>query len=61
MEKTEPAWLDIKRKIQHNEQIEFVGETGAAGVIDGLLPNGEPYEWSKVNRQHKRRLKKPKG
>ena len=62
-EKIQPAWVRIKQQLQQDTQpqpLEFVGETGAAGVIDGLLPNGEPYEWSKTNRKLKRRLKKPK-
>lgn len=60
MKKKIPKWVEEKNKIRHDEEIEFIGESGAAGVIDGKLPNGEPYEWSKKNRKHKRRLKKPK-
>ena len=29
------------------EPLEFIGERGVAGVVDGLLPNGEPYTWAK--------------
>jgi hypothetical protein len=54
---TKPKWVDPKPK---DEELIFVGEMGVAGVIDGKLPNGEPYEWSKQNRKHKRRLRKPK-
>ena len=55
-----PKWLEHKEQIKHDEQIVFVGEMGVSGVINGKLPNGEPYEWSKKNRKFKRRLKKPK-
>ena len=60
MEKKIPKWVELKNQIRHDEIIEFIGEPGASGIIDGKLPNGEPYEWSKVNRKHKRKLKKPK-
>ena len=52
-----PKWVENKNKIKHDEEIVFVGEMGVSGVIDGKLPNGEVYEWSKKNR---RKLKKPK-
>ena len=54
-----PAWIKTRYKVQkaQEEQIEFVGQMGVDGVIDGKLPNGEPYEWSKKSR---RRLKRPK-
>lgn len=55
-----PKWLEHKEQIKHDEKIVFVGEMGVSGIIDGKLPNGEPYEWSKKNRKFKRRLKKPK-
>lgn len=29
------------------EPLIWVGERGADGVINGLLPNGEPYTWYK--------------
>ena len=32
---------------QPEEPLVFIGEPGADGVIDGLLPNGEPYLWYK--------------
>lgn len=57
MEKKLPKWVEEKNKIRHDEKIEFVGESGVDGVIDGKLPNGDDYEWKK---QHTRRLKKPK-
>jgi hypothetical protein len=60
MEKKTPKWIEIKNAIKHDEQIEFVGQLGADGVIDGKLPNGEDYEWSKKDRKQKRKLKKPK-
>lgn len=40
-----------------HEDIEFVGETGVDGILNGILPNGEPYEWSKQHRSHKRRIR----
>lgn len=58
MEKKVPKWVEEKNKIRHDEEIEFVGESGADGVIDGKLPNGDTYEWTKYA---SRRLKKPKG
>lgn len=58
MEKKIPKWVEDKNKIKHDEEIEFIGELGVDGVIDGKLPNGEVYEWKKY---HTRRLKKPKG
>jgi DUF917 family protein len=58
--KDKPKWVLDKEQIRHDEEIVFVGEMGVAGVIDGKLPNGEDYEWSKQNRKHKRRLKKPR-
>jgi len=57
MEKKVPKWVEEKNKIRHDEEIEFVGESGADGVVNGKLPNGEEYEWSK---KFRRRLKKPK-
>lgn len=55
-----PEWIKFKGKIKetYNEELIFVGEMGVDGVIDGKLPNGEEYHWTKKNR---RRLKKPKG
>ena len=29
------------------EPLVFIGEMGVAGVVDGLLPNGEEYGWYK--------------
>lgn len=54
-----PNWIKQKEKLNEpmNEEIVFVGKMGVSGVIDGKLPNGEVYEWSKKNR---RKLKKPK-
>ena len=59
MEKKVPKWVQQKQLINnHKEELVFIGEMGVAGVIDGKLPNGEEYHWTKKNR---RRLKKPKG
>lgn len=55
-----PKWVENKGKIKHDEKIEFIGEMGVSGIIDGKLPNGEIYEWSKKDRKQKRRLKKPR-
>lgn len=57
------SWLEEKEKIknQEREELVFVGEPGAAGVIDGMLPNGEEYEWSKQDRKHRRRWRKTNG
>ena len=52
-----PKWVVDKQNICHNEEIVFIGKMGVDAVIDGKLPNGDEYEWSKKNR---RRLKKPK-
>ena len=57
-EKKIPKWVEDKNNIKHDEEIIFVGEMGVDAVIDGKLPNGEEYHWTKKNR---RRLKKPKG
>ena len=41
--KAKPQWVKDREAIQkHKEEPPvFVGEMGADGVIDGLLPNGE--------------------
>jgi DUF917 family protein len=54
-----PKWVLNKESIRSDEQIVFVGEMGVSGVVDGKLPNGDVYEWSKQNRKNKRRLKRP--
>jgi hypothetical protein len=47
--KHKPQWVKDHERIKAMEEqpLIFVGERGAAGVIDGLLPNGEPYLWYK--------------
>jgi hypothetical protein len=47
--KRQPSWVKDKEALQKHIEppAEFVGERGVAGVIDGLLPNGEPYGWYK--------------
>ena len=43
-----PQW--VKDKAEANkpkETVEFVGEMGASGIVDGKLPNGEEYLWYK--------------
>jgi hypothetical protein len=44
-----PQWVKDKEALQkHKEEpAVFIGLPGADGVIDGLLPNGEPYGWYK--------------
>lgn len=58
--KKKPQWVLDKEQLNYDEEIIFIGERGVDGVIDGKLPNGEPYEWSKKDRKLKRKLKKPK-
>lgn len=57
-----PDWVNKKEELKTHieEELVFVGESGAAGVIDGKLPNGDIYEWSKKDRKTKRKLKRPK-
>ena len=47
--KQKPQWVKDKEALrqQVEEPLIFVGEPGADGVINGLLPNGEPYTWYK--------------
>jgi hypothetical protein len=47
--KRPPSWVEAREALRNHveEPLVFVGERGADGVIDGLLPNGEPYGWYK--------------
>ena len=47
--KKQPKWVADREALRNQveEPLVFIGEPGAAGVIDGLLPNGEPYLWYK--------------
>ena len=47
--KQQPSWVETREALRTHveEPPVFVGEMGVAGVIDGLLPNGEPYGWYK--------------
>ena len=47
--KQKPKWVEDREALrqQVEEPLVFVGEPGADGVVDGLLPNGEPYTWYK--------------
>lgn len=47
--KQKPKWVEDKEALsQHIEEpLVFIGLKGADGVINGLLPNGEPYGWYK--------------
>lgn len=44
-----PSWVLEKQRIheQPAEELEFVGQLGVAGVIDGKLPNGDEYDYIK--------------
>ncbi len=47
--KPKPQWVKDHERIKamEEEPLIWVGERGADGVVDGLLPNGEPYNWTK--------------
>lgn len=47
--KQKPQWVLQREQLNNTqlEQVSFVGKLGVAGVIDGKLPNGEPYTWYK--------------
>jgi hypothetical protein len=47
--KPQPSWVEAREALRKHveEPLVFVGERGADGVIDGLLPNGEEYGWYK--------------
>lgn len=47
--KQKPKWVEDKEALRQmvEEPLVFIGERGADGVINGLLPNGEPYTWFK--------------
>ena len=46
---TKPQWVKDKERLSQLEEepLVFIGKMGADGVIDGKLPNGEPYLWYK--------------
>lgn len=46
---TKPQWVKNKERLSQLEEepLVFIGKMGADGVIDGKLPNGEPYLWYK--------------
>lgn len=53
-----PQWVLEKQRIQSQEpeELVFVGELGATGVINGKLPNGEDYDYLKkrdIRSRHK--------
>ena len=56
------SWVKEKEKLknQEPEELVFVGEMGVDGVINGKLPNGEEYEWSKQDRKHRRKWRMSK-
>ena len=47
--KKQPKWVADREALRNQveEPLIFIGERGADGVIDGKLPNGEPYTWAK--------------
>lgn len=47
--KQKPKWVEDKEALSNKveEPLVWIGEQGADGVIDGLLPNGELYGWYK--------------
>lgn len=47
--KQKPKWVEDREALKSmvEEPLVFIGERGANGVIDGLLPNGKPYTWTK--------------
>ena len=47
--KQKPKWVEDREALRQmvEEPLVFIGERGADGVINGLLPNGEPYTWYK--------------
>jgi hypothetical protein len=46
--KKQPKWLKDKEEANKpKEDVVFVGEMCASGVIDGKLPNGQEYLWYK--------------
>ena len=49
MVKATPSWVEHREALKHyvEEPLVFIGPMGADGVINGLLPNGEPYGWYK--------------
>lgn len=44
-----PGWVLEKQRLQAQEpeQLEFVGELGVSGVLNGKLPNGDDYDYKK--------------
>jgi hypothetical protein len=55
-----PKWVVDKESITHDEELEFVGQMGVDAVVDGKLPNGEDYDWSKQDRKLRRKWRMPK-
>lgn len=52
-----PKWVIVKQNLNLiiNDPLVFVGDLGAAGIVDGKLPNGVAYTWTK--RRKKKRKK----
>jgi len=55
-----PQWVVDKESITHEEELVFVGEMGVDGIIDGKLPNGDTYDWSKQDKKQRRKWRLPK-
>lgn len=50
-----PQWVKDKENLNKSlEDVEFVGEMGVSGVIDGKLPNGQPYTWKRLPRRNRK-------
>ena len=47
--KPQPQWVKDREllKTAVEPKLEFVGQLGVDGVVDGLLPNGDEYTWVK--------------
>ena len=58
-----PKWILIRDniKLEHLEELIFVGESGVRGVVDGKLPDGSIYLWTKRRGGRDRMKKTGKG
>ena len=59
-EKNLPKWVEIKKNINNHidDELIMIGQLGVDFVNNGMLPNGNPYEWKNIrikNRKFKRR------
>lgn len=51
-----PKWVIVKQNLNStiNDPLVFVGDLGAAGIVDGKLPNGVAYTWTKRRKRNVR-------